>query len=137
MSNQIGDSNFCGLFRMSELYKIHDINLVASRFFGCKFGRLKKKFGLFLNFWSGNTTQNLKKNLKHFGKRWKVKEKLVRMEQGPEKREKYAFDEKSGHVKYKGSLRPDGTQRRDRMIKISTGYFSKKRLHSFIIWTKF
>ena len=48
------------------------------------------------------------------------------MEQGPEKREKYAFDEKSGHVKYKGSLRPDGTQRRDRMIKISTGYFSKK-----------
>ena len=36
------------------------------------------------------------------------------------------FDEKSGHVKYKGSLRPDGTQRRDRMIKISTGYFSKK-----------
>ena len=35
-------------------------------------------------------------------------------------------DEKSGHVKYKGSLRPDGTQRRDRMIKISTGYFSKK-----------
>jgi len=42
------------------------------------------------------------------------------MEQGPEKREKYAFDEKSGHVKYKGSLRPDGTQRRDRMIKIST-----------------
>ena len=48
------------------------------------------------------------------------------MEQGPEKREKYAFDEKSGHVQYKGSLRHDGTQRRDRMIKISTGYFSKK-----------
>mgnify|MGYP001257766381 CR=1 FL=1 len=53
------------------------------------------------------------------------------MEQGPEKREKYAFDEKSGHVKYKGSLRPDGTQRRDRMIKISTGYFSKKDLYSY------
>ena len=48
------------------------------------------------------------------------------MERGPEKSEKYDFDEKSGHVKYKGSLRPDGTQRRDRMIKISTGYFSKK-----------
>ena len=48
------------------------------------------------------------------------------MERGPEKSKKYDFDEKSGHVKYKGSLRPDGTQRRDRMIKISTGYFSKK-----------
>ena len=48
------------------------------------------------------------------------------MERGPEKSEKYDFDEKSGHVKFKGSLRPDGTQRRDRMIKISTGYFSKK-----------
>ena len=54
------------------------------------------------------------------------------MERGPEKSEKYDFDEKSGHVKYKGSLRPDGTQRRDRMIKISTGFF-QKRLHSFII----
>ena len=27
------------------------------------------------------------------------------------------FDEKSGHVKYKGSLRPDGTRRKDRKIK--------------------
>ena len=43
------------------------------------------------------------------------------MERGPEKSKKYDFDEKSGHVRYKGSLRPDGTQRRDRMIKISTG----------------
>ena len=30
------------------------------------------------------------------------------------------FDEKSGHVKYKGSLRPDGTRRKDRKIKSET-----------------
>ena len=39
--------------------------------------------------------------------------------------ENYDFDEKSGHLIMKGSLRPDGTRRKDRIIKISSAIEAK------------
>merc|ERR1712083_711367 len=46
----------------------------------------------------------------------------------------FDFDEKSGHVIQKGSLRPDGTRRKDRTVKIAAaveqrfpGWFPKQK----------